>query len=51
MKTDLTNEIIESKLSSDSNLYTTTWDSIRKEYNLKINDTTIENAYNKTIKA
>lgn len=51
MKTDLTNEIIKSKLSSDSNLYTTTWDSIRKEYNLKINDTTIENAYNKTIKA
>lgn len=51
MKTDLINEIIESKLSSDSNLYTTTWDSIRKEYNLKINDTTIENAYNKTINA
>ena len=50
MKNDLMNEIIDSKLANDSNLYNTTWGEIRKNYNLKINDTTIENYYNKLIK-
>ena len=50
MKDDLMNEIIDSKLANDSNLYNTTWGEIRKNYNLKINDTTIENYYNKLIK-
>ena len=50
IKNDLINEIIDSKLSNDSNLYTTTWDKIRKQYNLKINDTTIEKYYNEAIK-
>ena len=49
MKNDLMNEIIDSKLANDSNLYNTTWSEIRKNYHLKINDTTIENYYNKVI--
>lgn len=49
MKDDLMNEIIDSKLANDSNLYNTTWGEIRKNYNLKINDTTIESYYNKLI--
>lgn len=49
MKDDLMNEIIDSKLANDSNLYNTTWGEIRKNYNLKINDTTIESYYNKVI--
>lgn len=49
IKDDLKNEIVESKLANDNNLYTTTWAEIRKNYNLKINDTTIESYYNKVI--
>lgn len=50
MKDELVNTIVNSKLSEDSKLYTTTWDNIRKSYNLNINDTTIKNSYEKTIK-
>ena len=50
MKNELIEKIVNSKLSEDSKLYTTTWDKIRKEYNLEINDTVIKNNYEKTIK-
>ena len=50
MKDELINKIVNSKLSEDSKLYTTTWDNIRKSYNLNINDTIIKNSYEKTIK-
>lgn len=49
MKDELKNEIVSSKLNNDSNLYNTTWAEIRKNYNLKINDTTIESYYNKAV--
>ena len=47
---ELINKIVNSKLSEDSKLYTTTWDNIRKSYNLNINDTITKNNYEKTIK-
>lgn len=50
MKDELIEKIVDSKLSSDSKLYTTTWDNIRKSYNLEINDTKIKNIYDKSIK-
>ena len=42
-------KIVENKLSDDSTLYTKTWVDIRKKYNFTINDTTLKNAYEKTI--
>ena len=50
MKDELIEKIVDSKLSSDSKLYTTTWDNIRKSYNLEINDTKIKDIYDKSIK-
>lgn len=50
MKDELISKIVDSKLNEDSKLYTTTWDEIRKKYNLEINDTVIKNNYEKTIK-
>lgn len=48
-KDDIINTLIENKLSADAKLYTTTWVSIRKKYNLNIKDTSIKNAYEKSI--
>lgn len=50
MKDELIEKIVDNKLSEDSKLYTTTWDNIRKSYNLNINDTVIKNSYENTIK-
>ena len=50
MKNELIEQIVNTKLSEDSKLYTTAWDKIRKSYNLEINDTVINDNYEKAIK-
>lgn len=50
MKNELVEQIVNTKLSEDSKLYTTAWDKIRKSYNLEINDTVINDNYEKAIK-
>lgn len=50
MKNELVEQIVNTKLSEDSKLYTTAWDKIRKSYNLEINDTIINDNYEKAIK-
>lgn len=49
IKDEVMEKIVENKLSDDSTLYTKTWVDIRKKYNFTINDTTLKNAYEKTI--
>lgn len=49
IKDEVMEKIVENKLSDDSTLYTKTWVEIRKKYNFTINDTTLKNAYEKTI--
>lgn len=50
VKEEIIDALINEKLGSDENLYTKTWADIRKVYDLKINDTEIENQYNTLIK-
>lgn len=50
IKDELISEIVEQKMANDETLYAVTWDSIRKKYNLEINDTEIKNYYEKAIK-
>lgn len=49
VKDDIIDKIVENKLSDDDKLYDTTWSSIRESYKLTINDTTLKNAYKKSI--
>ncbi len=48
MKAELVKKMVEEKLSSDSTLYTTTWNELRKKYKLDIKDTTVKEKYNQT---
>lgn len=49
-KDDIVDALVEKKISEDQSLLTTTWVKIRKDYNLKIKDTYLNNAYNDSIK-
>lgn len=40
----------KNELTNNTSLSTIAWDELRKEYNFKLNDDVIKNAYNKTIK-
>jgi len=44
-KDEIITALVENYLENDSDLYDNTWEEIRKSYNLKINDTTIEKNY------
>ncbi|MDD3452834.1 MAG: peptidylprolyl isomerase [Bacilli bacterium] len=50
VKKEIIDSIVEDKLADDDTLYDTTWATIREEYKLSINDTTILNAYKATLK-
>ena len=45
LKDTIKDSIAEEKLQSDQTLQVTTWEKIEKKYNLKINDTKLENTY------
>ncbi len=46
VKDDVISSIVENKMTNDSTLFNTAWVDIRKNYELKINDTVIEDKYN-----
>lgn len=50
VKEEIIEALVNKKLGDDENLYAKTWADIRKVYDLKINDTEIENKYNTLIK-
>ena len=50
VKDKIKDDLAEKKLNEDSTLQVSSWDKLRKKYNLKINDTDVKKAYNKTIK-
>lgn len=50
VKDKIKDDLAEKKLNEDSTLQVSAWDKLRKKYNLKINDTDVKKAYNKTIK-
>lgn len=50
MKNTLYDDVVENKLALDENLEYKIWADIRSKYNLTINDSTINNVYNTTIK-
>ena len=50
IKNTLYDDVIENKLTSDKNLEYKTWADIRAKYNFTINDSTINNVYNTTVK-
>lgn len=47
VKKEVIEKIVKNKLTNDSNLYTTAWNKVREEYNLKINDASLEKGYKK----
>lgn len=47
---DILEKIVEEKLSSDENIYSTTWEEIRKKYKLDIQDSEIKKGYNDSLK-
>lgn len=51
IKATLYNKVVEKKLTADKNLEYKVWADIREKYNLTINDSTINNVYNTTIKS
>lgn len=51
MKETLYEKVVNQKLKADENLEYKIWAEIREKYNLTINDSTINNVYNKTIKS
>lgn len=50
VKDDILEKIVEEKLSSDENIYSTTWEEIRKKYKLDIQDSEIKKGYNDSLK-
>ncbi len=50
VKDDILEKIVEKKLSSDENIYSTTWEEIRKKYKLDIQDSEIKKGYNDSLK-
>lgn len=50
MKDTLYDEVLSEKISSDETLIDKTWIEVHKKYNLAIIDTSIANAYEKTVK-
>ena len=50
VKGDILEKIVEEKLSSDENIYSTTWEEIRKKYKLDIQDSEIKKGYNDSLK-
>ena len=50
VKDKIKDDLAEKKLNEDTTLQVSAWDKLRKKYNLKINDTDVKKAYNKTIK-
>lgn len=50
VENEIRTKLAEEALQNDSNLQVTTWDKLRKKYNLKIYDKNIEKAYKDTIK-
>lgn len=48
-KEDCLEKIVENKLNNDENLLTNTWVDIREKYELSIADSTIEDAYKKSL--
>lgn len=50
IKDTLYEDVVEEKISKDSELIDKTWIDIRKKYKLEINDTTIQRAYDAIIK-
>ena len=49
VKEDVKNNLAQQKLAEDTTLQTTAWDELRKEYNLKINDSDMKKSYKKSI--
>ena len=47
VKDKVITSIVDNKLTNDTNLYNNTWVKIRESYDLKINDSTIKDSYNK----
>lgn len=50
VKDEIKDALAEQQLNDDATLQVSAWDKLRKKYNLKINDTDVKKAYNKTIK-
>lgn len=50
VKDDVKDALVSEKLSADSSLQNKTWVKIRKKYNLKIEDSSIDKIYKNTIK-
>ena len=50
VRDDIIDDLTEEKLNNDSSLQTEALDELRKKYNLKINDSDLEEAYNDSIK-
>lgn len=50
VRDDIIDDLTEEKLQNDSSLQTEALDELRKKYNLKINDSDLEEAYNDSIK-
>lgn len=51
IKDTLYDKVVDQKLAADENLEYSIWAEIREKYNLTINDSTINNVYNQTIKS
>ena len=49
VESEIRNTLAEEALNNDSNLQVTSWDKLRKKYNLKIYDKNIKKAYKNTI--
>lgn len=49
-KSTILDNLVEEKITNDSNLISNTWVDIRKEYNLDIKDTKVKKTYNSIIK-
>lgn len=45
VKDSVINSIVENKMTNDSTLYTTAWNKVRENYNLKINDSALKKGY------
>ena len=50
VKDEVITKIVENKLTNDQTLYNTSWEKVREDYELKINDTELENGYKSLLK-
>lgn len=49
LKDTIKDSIVTDKLKNDKNLQVTTWDKVRRKYNLNISDTKLSNTYKSTV--